>query len=71
MLPYVPTPGAGDDADLEMDDEDSAIAIPKCVVIDPHFDWEDDRRPNTPLHETVIYETHVKGFTKRAPGGAR
>ncbi len=35
------------------------------------FDWEDDRPPNTPLHETVIYETHVKGFTKRHPGGAR
>ena len=35
--------------------------------IDPHFDWEDDRPPNTPLHETVIYETHVKGFTMRHP----
>ena len=34
VLPYVPTAGAGDDADLEMDDEDSAIAIPKSVVID-------------------------------------
>ena len=64
-------PEAGDDADLELDDEDSAIAIPKCVVIDPRFDWEDDRPPNTPLHETVIYETHVKGFTKRHPGRAR
>jgi isoamylase len=67
VLPYVPTPGAGDDADLEMDDEDSAIAIPKSVVVDPHFDWEGDRRPDIPLHETVIYETHVKGFTMRHP----
>jgi isoamylase len=66
VLPYVPTPGAGDDADLELDDEDSAIAIPKSVVIDQRFDWEGDRPPNTPLHETVIYETHVKGFTKRS-----
>jgi glycogen operon protein len=66
VLPYVPTPGAGDDADLEMDDEDSAIAIPKSVVIDQHFDWEGDRPPNIPLHESIIYETHVKGFTKRA-----
>ena len=65
--PVRPDPGAGDDADLECDDEDSAIAIPKSVVIDPHFDWEDDRPPNTPLDETVIYETHVKGFTKRMP----
>ncbi len=65
VLPYVPTPGAGDDADLELDDEDSAVAIPKSVVIDPHFDWEDDQPPDTPLDEMVIYETHVKGFTKR------
>ncbi len=67
VLPYVPTPGAGEDADLEMDDEDSAIAIPKSVVVDPHFDWEGDRRPDIPLHESVIYEIHVKGFTMRHP----
>ncbi len=69
VLPYVP-PGGGpvDDADLEPDDEDDAPAIPKCVVIDPGFDWEGDRRPTTPLHESVIYEVHVKGFTKLHPG---
>ncbi|MGH2944756.1 MAG: glycogen debranching protein GlgX [Solirubrobacteraceae bacterium] len=67
VLPYVPVEGAGDDADLELDDEDSAAAIPKCVVIDPRFDWEGDRPPRTPLHESVIYETHVKGFTMRHP----
>src|SRR5919198_902765 len=62
--PYVPGPDA--DADLEPDDEDDAIAMPKCRVIDPAFDWEDDDwvRPRTPWHETVIYEVHVKGFTK-------
>jgi isoamylase len=68
VLPYVPTPGAGDDADLERDDEDSAVAIPKSVVIDHSFDWEDDRPPRTPFDETVIYETHVRGFTMRHPG---
>jgi isoamylase len=67
VLPYVPTSEAGDDADLELDDEDSAVAIPKSVVVDPLFDWEGDRPPNTPFHETVIYETHVKGFTMRRP----
>ena len=46
-------------------------AIPKSVVIDPRFDWEGDRPPSTPLAETVIYETHVKGFTKRHPECAR
>jgi glycogen operon protein len=65
VLPYVPT--GADDADLEPDDEDDADAIPKCVVVDPQFYWEDDRPPNIPFHETVIYETHVKGFTMRHP----
>ncbi|HET7571759.1 MAG TPA: glycogen debranching protein GlgX [Gaiellaceae bacterium] len=64
-LPYVPS---GDpDADLEPDDEDDADAIPKCVVIDPGFEWEDDRPPGTPWPETVIYEVHVKGFTQLRP----
>jgi glycogen operon protein len=67
VLPYVPTGEAGDEADLELDDEDSAVAVPRSVVIDPHFDWEDDRPPATPFHETVIYETHVKGFTMQHP----
>ncbi len=67
VLPYLPNADAGDDADLEPDDEDSAIAIPKSVIIDPHFDWEDDRPPDIPLHELVIYEAHVKGFTQRHP----
>jgi isoamylase len=66
VLPYVPT--GEEDADLEPDDEDDADAIPKCVVIDPRFDWEGDRQLNTPWHETVIYEAHVKGFTMRRPG---
>jgi glycogen operon protein len=64
-LPYVPT---GDpDADLTIDRTDSAPAIPKSVVIDPAFDWEDDdwRRPTTPWQEMVIYEVHVRGFTQR------
>ena len=36
-------------------------------MIDPRFDWEGDRRPDVPLHETVIYETHVQGFTRLHP----
>ena len=66
VLPYVPT--GEEDADLEPDDEDDADAIPKCVVIDPRFDWEGDRPLRTPWNETVIYEAHVKGFTMRRPG---
>jgi isoamylase len=65
VLPYVPS--GDDDADLEPDDEDDAEAIPKCVVIDPTFDWEDDRPPAHPWSEIVIYEAHVKGLTKLHP----
>jgi isoamylase len=61
-LPYVPS--MDEDADLHLDDEDSAAAIPKCVVVDPSFDWQDDEPPNHPWAEMVIYEVHVKGFTK-------
>jgi isoamylase len=67
VLPYRPTDTVIDDADLEFDDEDSAPAIPKAVVVDDSFDWEGDRSPQIPWAETVIYETHVKGFTHRHP----
>jgi glycogen operon protein len=66
VLPYVPG-GAEDDSDLEFDDEDDAAAMPKSVVIDDAFDWEGDRRLRTPFADTIIYETHVKGFTMRHP----
>ena len=49
-------------------DLDSGALVPKSVVINPFFDWGSDYRPNTPWHKTVVYETHVKGFTKRHPG---
>ena len=47
--------------------DDSAPFVPRSVVIDPTFDWGDDRHPRTPLHHSVIYELHVKGFTARHP----
>src|SRR4051794_27623394 len=49
-------------------DEDSAPFTPKSVVVNPFFDWGEDRSPRTPYHETVIYEAHVKGLTQRHPG---
>ncbi len=64
-LPYVP---GGEDADLERDDEDDAPAIPKSIVTSDAFDWEGDRPLETPWHDTVIYEVHVKGFTKQLDG---
>lgn len=55
------------DEDLSFDKRDNAYNMPKCKVIDPYFDWGNDRLPDTPWHETVIYELHVKGFTQLHP----
>jgi isoamylase len=57
-----------DGDDLIASDLDSAPFVPKSVVVDRAFDWGDDRRPNRPLHQTEIYELHVKGFTARLAG---
>ncbi len=58
----------GDPAqDLSKDEEDDAAGMPKGVIVDPTFDWEGDRPPRTPWHETIIYEVHVKGFTMQHP----
>ena len=46
-------------------DENSAPAMPRSIVVDPRFDWKGDAPIRRPLHETVIYEVHVKGFTAR------
>ena len=53
--------------DLSFSDVDSAPYIPKSVVVSHQFDWENDAPPNVPYHKTIIYETHVKGFTKLHP----
>jgi isoamylase len=45
-------------------DKDSACGMPKSVVVRHDFDWGNDRKPQTPLVDSVIYETHVKGFSK-------
>ncbi|WP_027134971.1 glycogen debranching protein GlgX [Geminicoccus roseus] len=55
--------------DLTFDERDSAPFVPKCVVVDPNFDWKGEpERQYIPWDRTVIYETHVKGFTKLHPG---
>src|SRR5579872_2413124 len=48
-------------------DVDSAPFMPKSVVASPYFSWGNDRFPRTAWHDTIIYEVHVKGFTKRHP----
>ena len=56
------------DTDLARDDSDDAAAMPKCVVINDHFEWDGDRHLRTPMQRSIIYELHVKGFTKTFPG---
>ncbi|CAI1916830.1 glycogen debranching protein GlgX [Serratia fonticola] len=55
--------GGYDQPDLQ----DSAPLMPKCVVIDESYDWQDDRPPATPWGKTVIYEAHVRGLTLTHP----
>ncbi|NUQ65459.1 MAG: glycogen debranching protein GlgX [Pirellulales bacterium] len=54
-------------ADLSLDQRDSAPFAPLATVIDPAFTWGDDRAPRTPMHKTLIYEMHVRGFTMLHP----
>jgi glycogen operon protein len=53
--------------DLAHDERDDAAAMLKSVVIDPAFDWGDDRAPEVPWANTVVYELHVKNFTRLHP----
>ena len=49
------------------DDRDSAPYVPRSVVVNPYFDWTEDRLPRRELYQSVIYETHVRGFTMTHP----
>jgi isoamylase len=51
--------------------DDGVIRPPKCVVIDDMFDWKGDRHLRRPLSETIIYEMHVRGFTRSPSSGVK
>jgi glycogen operon protein len=53
--------------DTSFDEQDSAHGVPKSVVLEDRFDWNGDTAPETPLADSVIYELHVRGFSKRNP----
>ncbi len=55
------------ETDLSYSEENDSHLIPKAIVIDETFDWEQDNLLRLPAHETIIYETHVRGFTKLHP----
>ncbi|EEX15308.1 glycogen debranching enzyme GlgX [Citreicella sp. SE45] len=50
------------------DPRDSARFMPKCVVEDTSYDWGHHEAPETPLEQSILYEAHVKGLTRRFPG---
>lgn len=56
-----------EEQDLSFSELDDAHLVPKAVVIDETFDWEDDKLLRIPEHKTIIYEMHVKGFTQLHP----
>ncbi len=60
-------PWTGDQKDLALSYLNDASSIPKCIVIDEQFDWQGDRLLRTPMHESIIYEVHVRGFTQQHP----
>jgi glycogen operon protein len=62
LLGYIPGK-----PDIAPNPRDSSRSVPRAVVVDPAFPWGDDRRPNHAWADTVIYETHVKGFTMLHP----
>ncbi len=57
----------GRQEDLRRDTRSNAAFIPKSIVVDPSFEWGNDRPLRTPWSDTIIYETHVKGFTAQHP----
>jgi glycogen operon protein len=63
ILPY-DAPSGDDMRICEIDDADF---VPKSVVVDSKFDWEGDCAPETPISDSIIYEMHVRGFSKRNP----
>lgn len=56
----------GKDGDT-FSEKDNASGMPKGRVVDTSFTWGEDRRPDVPWEDTIIYEVHVKGFTKLHP----
>ncbi len=66
MLDYVPD-GKNIKRGFKFNNTDSAPHVPKCVVPDTHFDWEGVKKPEIPMHKSIIYELNVKGFTATHP----
>ncbi len=68
LLAYNP---ASQDKDLSFDVRDDSAVVPKSVVVNDAFDWQDDSHPDIPIEKIIIYEVHVKGFTAHTSSGVQ
>jgi isoamylase len=66
LLAYDPGAGA---QDLVPDTRDNSAIVPKAIVVDDTFDWQDTASPNLSLQQLIIYEVHIKGFTAHPSSG--
>ena len=66
LLAYDPQHGA---RDLSSDSRDNTRIVPKAIVVDDSFDWQDDVSPDLALEQLIIYEVHAKGFTAHPSAG--
>jgi glycogen operon protein len=57
--------------DLAISRQDNGTSMPKCVLVNEPFDWGGDESPRHPWSKTIIYETHVRGFTVHPTSGVR
>ncbi|MGD0915966.1 MAG: glycogen debranching protein GlgX [Thermodesulfobacteriota bacterium] len=57
--------------DLSQDDRDNTSLVPKSIVVNDDFDWQGDSAPDIPLHELIIYEVHLRGFTIHKSSGVK
>jgi isoamylase len=57
--------------DVSLDTRDNTQIMPKCIVVDDRFDWQQTCSPEIPLEKLFIYETHLKGFTAHASSDVR
>ncbi|MFH0801663.1 MAG: glycogen debranching protein GlgX [bacterium] len=57
--------------DLSFNRSDNAAGAPKCLVVDDNYEWEGDKPPQLDMHDTIIYELHVKGFTAHSSSGVK
>jgi glycogen operon protein len=57
--------------DLSKDERDNIHILPKSIVVDDVFDWQNDKKPDIPLEELIIYEVHARGFTAHLSSGVK